>query len=171
MRYMKIESQDVWDRIKRGGPETLLTRGEAAAIVADRLKEPAEELRTVRNRVAMRIVRCLAVGTQVYSGGLQASADGRFTADQIAHWASANFPGRFDDWEKSTVCILAHLQDGISFKSSTSAQLFPATVEECHEMIRHLLREHFAMEQRYELAERERKRAVFARLQHSIEHP
>ena len=94
---VKIDAEAVLERVLREGPDGLLTRGEAAALIASRVRGPHDTDRTARNRIGMMLDRASDRGGAAHCGGLARLPDGRFTVDEIAYWAISHFLGEFTD--------------------------------------------------------------------------
>lgn len=165
-RNQPIDLDVVLSRIQAQGADALLTRGEAAAIVAARTMDSHDTVRTARNRVAMQMDRSAAVGEDVTAGGLARTKGGRVTADELARWAVGKFAGEFDDLPtKPRLAPAKSLERLRMGGGSCTGHVLPATVEACHSLILQL---HNQLAQAFlELArateERKRKRERAAR--------
>jgi hypothetical protein len=96
----RIDADAVLARIQAEGPDALLTRGEAAALVAARTMDAHDWRKTVRNRVAMQLDRAAQLGKEgvdVFSGGISRLPDGRMTADELRRWATRKYGPVFED--------------------------------------------------------------------------
>jgi hypothetical protein len=63
-----IDLEGVHVRINVEGARARLTRGEAAALIASKVKEEDESLTTARNRIGMQLDRSLARGYRSLDG-------------------------------------------------------------------------------------------------------
>ena len=98
-----IAANAVLARIQAEGPLALLTRGEAAALVAARTMRVHDSQDTARNRVAMQLDRAAERGSEghdVFSGGISQLPDGRVTADELRRWGAGKYGPIFDDFPR-----------------------------------------------------------------------
>lgn len=84
-RNMKIDAKVVLARVLQEGHEGLLTRGEAAALIASRTRDARDSERTARNRAGMVLDRACERGSVLHHGGLPRQADGRFRVNDVAY--------------------------------------------------------------------------------------
>ena len=103
MPYIKIPRIDadaVLARIQAEGPDALLTRGEAAALVAARTMGAHDTRQTARNRVGMQLDRAAKRGREghdIFTGAISRLTDGRMTADELRRWGNAEYGPIFND--------------------------------------------------------------------------
>ena len=98
-----IDADAVLGRVQAEGPLALLTRGEAAALVAARTMRVHDSQDTARNRVAMQLDRAAQLGNagvDVFSGGISRLPDGRMTADELRRWGAGKYGPIFDDFPR-----------------------------------------------------------------------
>lgn len=141
-RGQGINAKEVIDRVLREGADSLLTRGEAAALIADRVADRFDSVRTARNRVAMQLDRARARGVDVLRGGLRVLPDGRYTADEIVVFARCKYGAdRFDDLPHSERgSMLIKLPPLVGFlKGAGGAEPLPQSLELCHARIQELV--------------------------------
>ena len=62
LRNVKVDANAVLARVMREGPDGLLTRGEAAALIAARVSDARDSERTARNRIGTMLDRACAHG-------------------------------------------------------------------------------------------------------------
>ena len=95
-----VDPNTVLARIQAEGPNALLTRGEAAALVAARTMDAHDSRETARNRVGMQLDRAAQLGREgvdVFSGGISRLPDGRMTADELRRWGIRKYGSIFAD--------------------------------------------------------------------------
>lgn len=119
-------------RIEAEGAKCLLTRGEAAALIADRVMDKHDSGRGARNRIAMQLARGTANGFDVTAGGINPSPDGRYTVDEIRRWATRRFGARFEDLPFESRVFNATLRDGFAMSTGTSYVRLPGSLDESH---------------------------------------
>ena len=161
---VKVNAASVLARVLREGPDSLLSRGEAAALIASRVMVAHRVEKTARNRVAMMLDRACARGGAAHSSGLARLPDGRFMVDEIAHWAMINFPGEFSDLPHRPRTALASISDGFQIGNFSEYEATPRDAEGrliVIEQLREKIRQIHADQQ---CAEIERKRKLNARL-------
>lgn len=98
-----VDADAVLARIQAEGPDALLTRGEAAALVAARTMKVRDSQETARNRVGMQLDRAAQLGREgldVFSGGISRLPDGRMTADELRRWGARKYGSIFDDFPR-----------------------------------------------------------------------
>jgi len=124
-------------RITEEGAFARLTLGEAAALIASRVRVD-EEHRLVRKRIRMQIVRSHAVGDDVTFGGLACGKDRRYTVDEIARWAQRRYPKLFDGLPTvgRNDLATATLTSGIGFSGDLAAELMPGNLADCQTELR-----------------------------------
>lgn len=123
---------------------SVLTRAETVAFFAERLIEPREEERAVRNRVGHRIAH--AVG----KGALQEHSPGHYRCGGLILWAQKqqDWLGKFAD--------LAHVSDPVQLViadcsassgiGSVKLLQLPRNLEKCHQEIQRLTAQVSALE-------------------------
>jgi len=134
----RIDVDELLLRIGREGAGALLTRGEAAAMIASRVRSPQEAVTTARNRIAMQLDRSRNRGNNVHvGGGLAAQPDGRYTIDEIARWCWVHLdPGLFKDLPTVPRDIgIATAEDCLHFSVRGKEQTFPGSLEDSHRLI------------------------------------
>ena len=138
-RNSPVDALTVFERILREGADAPLTRGEAAALVATRIKGPSETDRAVRNRIAMQMDRSLAQGDDYMTGGLARLPDGRFTADEIARWAMLHHGNEaFADLPIKSRSVKETLVDKLEFTGRISTETLPGSIPASHAEIMRL---------------------------------
>lgn len=137
MRYRKITVEKVLNKIRVGGAKTPLTRGEACALIAPRVKKRTryESERATRSRIGMQLDASKKLGQNVYAGGIELTADGLYTASGIRDWLVRNY----GEDSKETVDVSdlpaepRHVDisvvDGFRVSSNTSALDLPPNSE------------------------------------------
>ena len=163
----KISAEAILTRVLREGPDGLLTRGEATALISPRIIDARDTGQTARNRVGMMLDRARDRGGYPCQGGLTRRPDRCFTVDEIAHWTEFKFPGIFADLPRRPAVVELSLRDGFGVETSVEGEHMPGTLEECQELIESLRskrKQDFAEQFRAVLA---RKREVTSRLGHN----
>lgn len=158
-RGAKIDAGAVLTRALREGPDALLTRGEATALIASRVKDEHDNDRSARNRVGTQMDRASGTGRAAHQGGLARLADGRCTVDEIAYWANINYPGVFKDLPCRLRVVTELCSDSFSAADSLVGEVTPGNLKECQKLVGQLreeLRQVLAEHARVE-AERKRK--------------
>lgn len=130
-----IDADLVLARIMDEGADAAMSRGEAVAIVAARVKKPDEGLRAARNRIGMKLDRSQNRSTDVGTGGLASLPDGRFAADEISRWARREYPGVFPDLPLKSRLFKESIEDTVRVSTSLSMEVLPGSVERCHAFI------------------------------------
>lgn len=160
-RGPKIDAQAVLARVMREGPDALLTRGEAAALVAARVKDGTDTDRTARNRVGTQLDRSRACGNDVHKGGgLVCEADGRYTADEIARWSSREYKGQFDDLPTKPRQFYDLVEEKALLGASVSGEHMPGNLEDCQTLVEQLRGQLKRMAADQQNIEDERKRKL-----------
>jgi hypothetical protein len=127
---------ELWARIEREGALARLGIGEAVALIASRARVD-EELRLVRKRIRMRLLRSHKNGGDVTAGGLACGTDRRYTVDEIARWAQRRYPGLFDDLPTTGRNIKdVALVEAIGFCDITSEEVMPGNLADCQTELR-----------------------------------
>ena len=96
----RIDADAVLARIQAEGPDALLTRGEAAALVAARTMDAHDAWESSRNRVGMQLDRAAELGKRgvdILTGGISRLPDGEMTADELRRWACRKYGSIFED--------------------------------------------------------------------------
>jgi hypothetical protein len=158
----RIDLEDVHARIQQHGADAQLTRGEAAALIADRIKDPYETAQTARNRIAMQMDRSRAASDDVTAAGLARLPSGKFTADEIARWAMRRYGDVFNDIPTRSRVTPGRLSENIPLSDRCSGESLPGTVEASHVQIKQLRAELKRMRVDAERANEERKRKLAA---------
>lgn len=160
-RNQKIDAQAVLERIHREGPDALLTRGEAAAVIAERVKDRADTDRSARNRIGLQLDRDRSKGGDPYvDKGIVCNSQGQFTADEIAYWASIRYPGQFSDLPTKPRVYFMVCCDGMVAGSETTSQHIPGTLKECQAALAEAIETIGRMHRERHEAEQERKRRL-----------
>ncbi|GAA0723135.1 hypothetical protein [Dokdonella soli] len=159
----RIDLDAVHARIQQEGADALLARGEAAALIAARVKDRHDSARSARNRIAMQLDRARKNGGDATTGGLACVSDGRFTTDEIARWAGREYPGLFDDLPTKPRAARGMLSDRLRLGSdSYCGDVLPGTIDACHALIRQLRDQRLQELRDLERASLERKRQLAA---------
>lgn len=158
-----IDADLVLARLMDGGPESVITRGEAAAVVAARVRRPDEAMKTARNRIGMLLDRSRSRSTDLGQNGLAVLPDGRYLADSIAYWARREFPGVFSDLPYKSRVHIATGSGTIRLAASGSLVSYPCTSKACHAVIDALRSENADLLKDRELAVVEHRRALVRR--------
>lgn len=151
-------------RIEAEGAKCLLTRGEAAALIANRVMDKHDSARGARNRIAMQLARGTANGFDVTAGGINPSPDGRYTVDEIRRWATRRFGARFEDLPFEARVFKATLRDGFAMSSGTSFVRLPGSLDESHATILDLRAQLATALANFRETERARAASTYARL-------
>lgn len=144
-------------RVLDQGPDAVMSRGEAAAVIAARVVQPGESVRAARNRVGMQLDRSRNRSTDVTRNGLAALPEGGFLADEISRWGRREYPGQFDDLPIKARVVLERISETIRVTASPSAEVLPGTIERCHTLIQSLQAELAKAIEKFEQAEIERR--------------
>lgn len=163
-RGAKIDAGVVLARVLREGPDALLTRGEAVALIASRVKDERDDDRSVRNRVGTKMDRAAETGRAAHQGGLAGLADGRYTVDEIAYWANINFPGVFKDLPCRLRKILSSLHSGFAMADKPVEEVTPGDLKGCQTLVERLRDELRRVRAEQARAEVERKRKLVENL-------
>jgi hypothetical protein len=134
----KVDADAVLARVLREGPDALLTRGEAAALLAARVKDPHDSDRTARNRIGTMLDRASERGGAAHGGGLARLPDGRYTVDEIAYWTISNFPWQFMDLPFRPRAANASTHDGISMFDFAECESTPGDLGGCLALVKEL---------------------------------
>lgn len=159
LRGAKIDAGAVLARALREGPDALLTRGEAAALIASRVKDERDNDRSARNRIGTQMDRAAGTGRAAHQSGLARLADGRCTVDEIAYWANINYPGVFKDLPCRPRVVTEDCSDSFGAVDSLVEEVTPGDLGECQKLVgqlREALRQARTEHARVE-AERKRK--------------
>lgn len=140
-RGAKIDAGVVLARVLREGPDALLTRGEAAALIASRVKDERDDDRSVRNRVGTKMDRAAETGRAAHQGGLARLADGRYTVDEIAYWANIHFPDVFKDLPCRPREVLSRLHSGFAMADKPVGEVTPGDLNGCQALVEQLRNE------------------------------
>lgn len=137
-RNHKVDPEAVLARVQREGPDAIVTRGQAAAILDmllngrtsyERRKLIGNQLDTARHRASSRgrIPR------------IEFTAAG-FTVDDLAHWAVALYGEPLDALPRRprTRTVTDTFGDVAVVSDSVTLQVYPCTVERCHAEMRRM---------------------------------
>ena len=147
MPYNKISRIDagaVLARANEDGPDGLLSRGEAAALIASRTMRPHDEVQVARNRVGMQMDRAARRGAQgfdLFEGGLARLFDGRVTVDELRRWATVKYGNKFDDLPMKSRSFRAKINEGLGFRVGGGAVTLPGTIEQLLALVHSMLDE------------------------------
>ncbi len=167
MRGSKIDAQAVFERVLREGPDALLSRGEAAALVAARVKDGADTDKTARNRVGTQLDRARAHGGDVHQGGgLAGAAGGCYTVDEMARWASREYKGMFDDLPTSPREFYDFVEEKVLLSAAASGERMPGNLKDCQTLVEQLRDRVKQMEADQQRIEDERKRKLRENFKH-----
>jgi len=159
-RGAKIDAGAVLARVLREGPDALLTRGEAVALIASRVKDERDDDRSARNRVGGKMGRAAKTGRAAHQGGLARMPDGRYTADEIAYWANLVYPGVFKDLRCRPRMVTELCSDSFSAADSLAEEVTPGNLGECQRLVGQLREELRQVLAEHARAEAERKRKL-----------
>lgn len=163
-RNAKIDADSVLARVLRDGPDGLLSRGEAAALIASRVTDPYDSERTARSRAGMVLDRACQRSSVLHHGGLPRQADGRFTVNDVVYLAQCTFPGVFTDLPCRPVDVCLSLHDGFTLGDSVEAEVTPGNLKDCHTLVESLRDQIKQLRVEHLRTEVERKREVTSRL-------
>ncbi len=163
-RNKRVDENKVIERVMREGPCSLLTRGEATALIAMRTMHNRDDRRSARNRIGGQLRRSIDVSSDVATGGLSRRSDGRFTADEITRWAKRRYPGVFDDLPTKPREVFVHLTDTANAADSILQEFMPGDPEQRRRLIEQLRAKIRQLEAAYERREVERKRILHENL-------
>jgi hypothetical protein len=159
-RGAKIDADAVLARVLREGHDALLTRGEATALIASRVKDERDDDRSARNRVGTKMDRAAETGRAAHQGGLARMADGRYTADEIAYWANLTYSGVFKDLPCRPRVVTELCSDSFSAADSLTGEVTPGNLKECQRLVGQLRGELRQVLAKHARAEAERKRKL-----------
>jgi hypothetical protein len=131
-RNKSVDLDALMQRIQAEGAKCLLTRAEAAALVANRTMDKNDSPRGAKNRIAMKLKRAEAKGTDFVTGGIETSADGRYTVHEIRRWAARIFGELFNDLPVEGRVFSVKINDGIRMSSGTDHERLPGSLDESH---------------------------------------
>jgi hypothetical protein len=155
----KVDANAVLARVLGRGPDALLTRGEAAALLASRVMDSHDSERTSRNRIGMMLDRAADCGD------LARLPDGRYAVDEIAHWAMSNFSGEFTDLPNRPRTTFASLCDGFGMEGPSDCEGTPGDSEGRLTLIEQLREQIRQLKAEKDRAEIERHRELVARFE------
>lgn len=162
----KTDALAVLARVLKEGPDALLTRGEAAALIASRVKDERDTERTARNRVGTQLDRARERGEAAHHGGLARMTDGRYSVDEIAHWANLTYPGVFKDLPCRPREIVAICNERFVAGDSMQFEVTPGDLDGRLVLIQRLREQVTQLQTDRQSSELERKREVRSRLDH-----
>jgi hypothetical protein len=128
----KVDAQAVLARVMREGPDAVLTRGEAAALLASRLMDSRDSERTARNRIGTKLDRAAD------RGDLARLPGERYTVDEIAYWTISVFPWQFADLPCRPRTLDANPRNGFLMGDFTECVVTPGDLEGCLALIEQL---------------------------------
>lgn len=133
-RNTRVDVRDVLARIEQEGPETLLSRGEAVALIASRTKDQRDTERSARNRVGTRMDRAARAGARTPNPPEDGSClvrlpDGRIAVNELIRWAVTQYRKNFEDLPYKPRVINAHPSDGLRFQKSARSTYLPGSPE------------------------------------------
>lgn len=160
-----VDVAAVLERIGREGPDGLLSRAEAAAIIAARTRTAHDTPRTARNRVGRQLDLACGRGDDVHANGLSRRPDRRYTVDEIARWARINYPAQFDDLPTKPRAIWMHPSEQFGLRGTPSLDTLPgdpirkdAEILRLRAQLAHAFRELGEFHRRQGLGERFKKK-------------
>lgn len=163
-RNMKIDAKVVLARVLQEGPDGLLTRGEAAALIASRTRDARDSERTARNRAGMVLDRACERGSELHHGGLPRQADGRFRVNDVAYLARCKFPDLFTDLPCRPLEVCLSIHDGFFAGDPVEHEATPGNLKECQALVEALRAQIKQLHADRQQAEVERKRELTNRL-------
>ena len=163
-RNPKVDAKAVLARVLQEGPDGLLSRGEAAALIASRTRDAHDSESTARNRAGMVLDRACERGSVLHHGGLPRQADGRFRVNDVAYLAQCKFPDLFTDLPCRPQEVLASLHDGFALGDSIEHEHTPGDLKECQKLVEALRTQIKQLHAEREHAEIKRKRELTNRL-------
>jgi len=156
----KVDANIVFARVTEEGPDSLLTRGEAAALIALRVRDPRDTDRTARNRAALMLDRACERGSVLHHAGLPRQADGRFKVDDVVYLAQSKFPDLFNDMPCRPREVLASIHDGFALGGSAEHEHTPGDLRDCQALVDALRTQIRRLHADRQQAEVERKREL-----------
>lgn len=158
----KIRPEPVLAKVRRGGPDTVLTRGEAAALI-DHLLSGAksyERRKVIANQLDAakrpRSNRCKIPAI--------AETDKGFTSSNLRRWVCQLYREDLSDLPWHTGPRAVVVQEKAVLNDSYEVELYPGTLAECHTLIGSLRARCRELQQRLDNFDKDRKRAVRERL-------
>jgi hypothetical protein len=158
-RHTKVDVAALLERIKAEGPDAVISRAEATALIASRTMDARDALRSARNRVGVQLDRAIAFGEaghDISTGGITLLPRGGFTADELGRWANRRYNGKFSDMPGKPRAFNDECHENLSFGAEPSTVLLPGDVARAQAMILELLAE-------IEEAKSKEQRAIEAR--------
>ncbi len=131
-RNKSVDLDALMQRIQAEGAKCLLTRAEAAALVATRTMDKHDSPRGAKNRIAMKLKRAEAKGTDFVTGGIETSADGGYTAHEIRRWATRLFGELFNDLPVEGRVFSVSINENIRMTTGTDHVRLPGSLDESH---------------------------------------
>ena len=107
-----------------------MTFNQAIDFIVERLEVPHHERRSTRDKVRKRVRSGLGDG-KLPRLDLETTDVDR---DQLIYWARAKWPGRFN----IPITVPGHLRDTAALAGQAEVLALPASIEECHALIRGL---------------------------------
>lgn len=164
MSRVAINADEVIDRVRREGVDAILSRGEAAALIATFIARPHAATRDDKNRVAMRMDRNRNAVADYVHGTIFRLADGRYTAGDVLRWAREVYkPKPFTDLPPTPRTIYELVQVRAKASGEATMLVLPSDIEGCHERIKHLERENAELRKAISESEANRRRELASR--------
>jgi len=154
-RNQKIDPHPVLARVQGEGPDAILTRGEAAAIL-DLLLDGSSSYQRRKQLGDQLDIASRPRGRRGRIPGISKVASG-FTADDLVHWAKEYHRQDLVDLPRRPRCrqVRARFNDVAVVSDSVEMVIFPGTIDRCHDELR---RAHAQIrEMKLALAARERE--------------
>lgn len=107
-----------------------MTFNEVVAFIMERLDVPQPERRSTRDKVRKRVRSGLGDG-KLPRLDLETTDVDR---DQLIYWARTKWPGKFN----IPITVPGHLRDTAALAGQAEVLALPASIEECHALIRGL---------------------------------
>jgi len=126
--------------------KSIISRSEAVAKIADRVRRLDESVRESRNRVSHRI------SYAAKQGRLRTYPKGRFILGELASWAREEWPGLFTEWPAITDI---NIMETVVCRDFVHVQALPGSLAECHTVVIDLNKRIDELSQALRLAQRE----------------
>lgn len=107
-----------------------MTFNEAVDFIMERLDVPQHERRATRDKVRGRLTYNLGIG-KLPRIDLETTDVDR---NELTYWARTKWPGKFD----IPISVPGHLRDTAALAGQAEVLALPASIEECHALIRGL---------------------------------
>jgi hypothetical protein len=129
--------QTLVNRLSSCGPDTLMKKSEAAALIGSRVMDEHDDLATASKRIRMQMDRSMDVSDDVTTGGLCCRDDGLFSCDEIARWGTRHYPQLFDDLPtKPRNLSRVHIEESITVSTQVGAEREPIDPMELRMLLR-----------------------------------